>query len=380
MRQKNVIKRNSTYIPLDLWTQNHDGEKIEVYQAYNEIDEAMFIVERIRNLSLNGRYPFSGFAVLYRTNAQSRNIEEIFLKEGIPYRLIGGLRFYARKEIKDLIAYLRVIHNPKDTVSWERIINTPPRGLGKKAVEKFKAAGWDLDMVSEISKLPIKKWVESVSPLSPLDLLEDVIAHTGYIDWLNDGTEENLYRIENIKELKSVASLFTDLSEFLENVALIESSDKPSSESKEGVTLMTIHSAKGLEFPVIFLVGMEEGLFPHARSILELSEMEEERRLCYVAITRAKERLYLTFAKSRLYFGSVQTNIVSRFIMEVPEEFLEFSQGSFRNDAAGGGYGEERTAGSNGGGGKSYLSGKSKAKRDIESFLDGLELEQRDFD
>ncbi len=320
---KNLIGKNSTHIPLDLWTKNRQGEKIRVYSAQNEIDESAFVVEEIKNGISSNHLSFSDFAVLYRTNAQSRNIEEMFIKEAIPYKLVGGVRFYSRKEIKDLIAYLRIIHNPKDTVSWERIINTPPRGLGKKAVEKLKETKWDLDKVSDVSKLPIKAWVASVANYTPLEILSDVIERTGYQEWLNDGTDESLYRIENIKELKSVASLFTNLSDFLENVSLIESSDKPSSEIKEAVTLMTAHAAKGLEFPVVFLVGMEEGLFPHSRSYLELNELEEERRLCYVAVTRAKEKVYITHTKSRLYFGNVQSNIISRFVLEIPETLLD---------------------------------------------------------
>lgn len=325
---KSLIKKNASHISLELWTQNNEGDRIAVYEAYNEVDEATFVVNEIKNKILSGKYSFSDFAVLYRTNAQSRNIEEAFIKEGIPYKLIGGLRFYSRKEIKDLIAYLRVIVNPKDTVSWERIINVPPRGLGKKAVEKFKEAKWDLDKITELTKLPFKEWVENHDKYTALETLENVIEKTGYITWLNDGSEENLYRIENIKELRSVASLFTDLNEFLENVALIESSDKPSSAETDGITLMTIHAAKGLEFPIVFLVGMEEGLFPHSRSLLDLQELEEERRLCYVAITRAKEKLNLTHTRSRLYFGNVQSNIVSRFLLELPEELLEMKFGT----------------------------------------------------
>ena len=247
----------------------------------------------------------------------------MLLKEGIPYQLVGGVRFYSRKEIKDLISYLRVIHNPSDSISWERIINTPPRGLGKKAVEKLKEEKWDIDKISQVTKLPFKEWVSQIETHTTPELLEDVISKTRYIEWPNDGTEENLYRIENIKELKSVASLFSNLSDFLENVSLIESTDKPRSEEKDAVTLMTVHAAKGLEFPVVFIMGMEEGLFPHSRSYLDLNELEEERRLCYVAITRAKEKLFLTHAKSRLYFGSTQSNIISRFIIEIPQELLE---------------------------------------------------------
>ncbi|OGC50555.1 hypothetical protein A2716_05115 [candidate division WWE3 bacterium RIFCSPHIGHO2_01_FULL_40_23] len=320
---RNLITKNSTHVPLNLWTKNKEGQKVKVYEAFDHIDEALFIAQEIKNEIIKGGLSFADIAVLYRTNAQSRNIEEMLLKEGIPYKLVGGVRFYSRKEIKDLISYLRVIHNPSDSISWERIINTPPRGLGKKAVEKLKEEKWDIDKISQVTKLPFKEWVSQIETHTTPELLEDVISKTRYIEWLNDGTEENLYRIENIKELKSVASLFSNLSDFLENVSLIESTDKPRSEEKDAVTLMTVHAAKGLEFPVVFIMGMEEGLFPHSRSYLDLNELEEERRLCYVAITRAKEKLFLTHAKSRLYFGSTQSNIISRFIIEIPQELLE---------------------------------------------------------
>ena len=320
---KNVIKKNSSHIPLDLWTQNSDGEKVKVYQLLNEVEEAMIVVEEIKNTIRSNSKSFSDFAVLYRTNAQSRNIEELFIKEGIPYKLVGGVRFYGRKEIRDLISYLKVIHNPKDSVAWERVINTPARGLGKKAVEKLKELNWDVVAISNLTHLPFEAWVKNNKTLTPLELLEEVLEKTKYVEWLDDKTDESLYRIENVKELKSVASLFSDLSEFLENVSLIESADRPKGENADAVTLMTVHASKGLEFPVLFIIGLEEGIFPHSRSYLELNELEEERRLCYVALTRAKEKLYLTCTKSRLYFGSVQSNIVSRFISEIPNEFLD---------------------------------------------------------
>ncbi len=326
---KNVIKKNANHIALDLWTENSEGEKIQSYQAMNEIDESGFVVEEIKNQIMSGKYGFSDFAVLYRTNAQSRNIEEAFLREGIPYKLVGGVRFYSRKEIKDLISYLKVIHNPFDSVSWERIINTPPRGIGKKGFEKIRDAKLDLDLIEDASKLPIKEWIKAIETHTTLELLESVLEKTKYTEWLNDGSDEAMYRIENIKELKSVASLFSNLGDFLENVALIESTDKPSNDQqKEAITLMTIHSAKGLEFKVVFIIGMEEGLFPHSRSVLELSELEEERRLCYVAITRAKDKLYMTYARARLYFGQIQSNIVSRFMMEIPEKLLNIRAGN----------------------------------------------------
>jgi DNA helicase-2/ATP-dependent DNA helicase PcrA len=320
---KNVIKNNSTHIPLDLWTENKGGEKIVVYSGGTDREEVAFVISEITNQLLTGK-SFSDIAVLYRTNAQSRNMEEALIKNNIPYRIFGGVRFYSRKEIKDIVAFLRVIHNPKDSVSWKRIVNTPPRGVGQKSVEKLKDRKWDLDEIEKVSKLPIKKWIDSKSSLSTLELMEDVLADTGYIKWLDDGTPEALSRIENIKELKSVASLFVELSEFLENVSLIENSERPSQSNNEGVTLLTAHASKGLEFPIVFIIGMEEGLFPHSQSVGEQQELEEERRLCYVAITRAKERVFITNAKSRLYFGNIQANLPSRFLSEIPKELMDF--------------------------------------------------------
>jgi DNA helicase-2/ATP-dependent DNA helicase PcrA len=224
---------------------------------------------------------------------------------------------------------LRVVHNPKDSVAWERIINVPPRGIGQKSVEKLKSVGWDLGEIEIRSSIPISVWVEMLKTLSTLELMEKILDDTRYIDYLNDGSDEGLDRIENIQELKSVASQFVNLGDFLENVALIESSSKPNTNDFNAVNLMTVHASKGLEFPYVFLIGMEEGLFPHTQSLGELMELEEERRLCYVAITRAMERLYLTNAKSRLYFGNIQSNIPSRFLSEIPESLIEFRGSKF---------------------------------------------------
>jgi len=252
-------------------------------------------------------------------------MEESLIRANIPYKIIGGLRFYARKEIKDIVAYLRVIHNPKDSVSWERIINVPPKGLGQKAVENLKKNKWDLNEIADKTKLPFLEWATKKEELSTLELMQDILDKTGYTTWLNDGSDENKQRIENIEELKSVASQFVELGAFLENVALIESSDKPSSTNLINVvTLMTIHASKGLEFSVVFIVGMEEGLFPHTQSLIDPDELEEERRLCYVAMTRAKERLYITFARQRLYLGERATHLPSRFLDEIPKHLLDF--------------------------------------------------------
>jgi len=348
---KNVIKSNSSHIPLDLWTQNGKGEKIISFTADNEKEEAEFVVGQIMEEVSKGR-ECEDISVLYRTNAQSRNMEESLIRNNIPYKIVGGQRFYSRKEIKDVISYLKVIHNPKDSVSWERIINVPTRGIGKKSVEELKNGGWDLVSIENKTKLPIHKWANVKDDLATLELLDDVLLHTEYIKWLEDGSEENLYRIENIKELRSVASQFTNLADFLENVALIESSDKPGNLNKNAITLMTIHASKGLEFPIVFMIGMEEGLFPHTQSLMELVQIEEERRLCYVAITRAMEKVFLTNARSRLYFGSIQNNFPSRFVSEIPSNLIEF---------------------------KGYYKQKSAPRQGNDDYLDDLELTRKSF-
>jgi len=309
-----VIKHNRSHPILKLWTKNPEGEKVGLYQAQNELDEAQFIVEIINKAccSAVNRMPstLGDYAVLYRTNAQSRVIEEAFLHAGLPYVLVGGVSFYARKEIKDILAYLRLLVNPKDLVSYKRIIK-----LGKRRMEKFLAFS---------KKTGLKN-------LTTLETMDKVIEVTNYLDLYDPKVEEDLYRLENIKELRSVATEFPALDEFLQNIALVQQEYLPTEATKAragprkdgGVTLMTAHAAKGLEFPVVFMVGMEEGLFPHSRSLMEASEIEEERRLCYVGMTRAKEKLYLTCTRRRLYFGQRTANPVSRFIGHIPENLLE---------------------------------------------------------
>jgi len=270
---KNVIKHNSSYIPLDLWTDQGGGEKITNFTGLSEFEEAQFVAGKVLQKNQEG-IPYKEIAVLYRTNAQSRNLEEHFIKNNIPYKIVGGLRFYSRKEIKDVIAYLRVIHNPKDSVSWERIINVPPRKIGQKSVEVLKETSWDLDSIEQKSGLPVTKWLKEREIKSTLELMDMLLEDTGYIKWLDDGSDEGKFRTENIKELRSVAQQFVNLEDFLENVALIESSNKANPDIYDSVTLMTVHASKGLEFPVVFVIGMEEGLFPHANSIMEKDEME----------------------------------------------------------------------------------------------------------
>jgi DNA helicase-2/ATP-dependent DNA helicase PcrA len=319
---KTIIKNNSSHIHLDLWTDNGAGEKIINYTGASEYEEAQYVVERIIEKRQEG-YAYDEMAVLYRTNAQSRNLEEHFIKNNVPYKIVGGIRFYSRREVKDVIAYLRVVYNPRDVISWERIINVPRRGMGQKSTEKLKEKDWDLGEIESQAELPISKWLEQKEDLSTMELMDLILQDTKYLAWLDDGSEEGKMRVENIKELRSVAQQFVDLAAFLENVALIESSNKANPEQYHAVTLMTAHASKGLEFPIVFIIGMEEGLFPHSNSLMEKEELEEERRLCYVAITRAKEQIYLTRAYNRLYFGSRQNNMPSRFLLEIPEELLE---------------------------------------------------------
>jgi len=287
-----VISKNKSHPILKLWTNQDGGERIFLYEARNEQDEALFILSQIGP-------SLSDYAVLYRTNAQSRVLEEAFLHAGVAYTLVGGTRFYERKEIKDVLAYLRLVHNPKDTVSYKRI-----EKLGKGRLQKF---------------LELEPSHQNLATLAILDKVLDV---TSYLELFDDEDEEDLARLENIKELRSVAQEFPILFEFLENVALVEKESKKTA-TGGSVTLMTLHAAKGLEFSTVFMVGMEEGLFPHSRSLMDNSEMEEERRLCYVGITRAKEKLFLTYARRRLFFGTHSSNMISRFVADIPEHLLE---------------------------------------------------------
>jgi len=313
-----VISKNRTHPILKLWTENGSGTNTIVYEAKDEVDEAAFIIRMIERYKDTG-HNYQDFVVLYRTNAQSRVLEEELLRAAIPYRLVGGTRFYERKEVKDMLAYLRLITNPKDKVSYRRVVNTPPRGIGPAQI---KSGGPKLQHFEDLLK-ELRQKSEGLTALQILDLVNGVV---GYIKWLDDGTLEGTSRIENVKELRSVAAEFPELGTFLENVALVEQEYMPDHPSKEiqenGITLMTMHAAKGLEFPIVFLVGLEEGLFPHSRALMDSNEMEEERRLAYVGITRAKKQLFLTYARQRLFFGQRTAGMVSRFISEIPENLL----------------------------------------------------------
>lgn len=299
-----VIAKNRSHPILKLWTTQTGGAKIKVAQTNNESEEALFLVKTIKDENL----PLSKVAVLYRTNAQSRSLEEVLLKSGIPYILVGGTRFYERKEIKDVLSYLRLLSNPQDSVSQKRI-----EKIGKGRANKF----WQYS--NEV--LP------NLDNYTTLDLLDQILEQTGYLETIDGEDPEDKYRVENVKELRSVAEQFPSLVEFLQNVALVESEyfagEKNKQANGEALTLMTLHQAKGLEFDYVFIVGMEEGLFPHSRALLDPSEMEEERRLCYVGITRAKQKLYLTYARRRLYFGTRSNNLISRFLMDLPEKLID---------------------------------------------------------
>jgi DNA helicase-2/ATP-dependent DNA helicase PcrA len=302
-----VISKNSSHPILKLWTQKDKGARVTLYEARNEQDEATFLIQTI----LQSGRPFTDFAVLYRTNAQSRVLEEAMLHAGVPYALVGGTRFYERKEIKDVLSYLRLIANPKDGVSFKRA-----EKLGKTRYAKF---------LTFADSLKDQKLVD----FTTLELLDKILDVTTYLDLYDANVEEEAYRLENIKELRSVAAEFSLLTDFLETVTLIEQQYEPEARKDDAtphnaVTLMTMHAAKGLEFPIVFMVGMEEGLFPHSRSLMERDELEEERRLCYVGLTRAKELVYVTFANRRMYFGSRMQNTPSRFIADIPQHALDY--------------------------------------------------------
>ena len=349
-----VIKNNEVKYKKELWTQNEEGNLPKVYQADNEYDEASYIVEQIEHLKREEYYKYQDFAILYRMNTQSRAIEDILRRENIPYKIIGGLKFYERKEIKDIIAYLRLIQNSNDNLSLRRIINEPKRGIGKTSLDKIEALSNETEIpMYEIIKradefglnrvfLNSREFVNAIEELKakkdemPIsELIKETLKKTGYTKALqNENTIEAENRIENLDEFLTVAIEFEEqeaengLREFLEGITLSSDIDDLD-EDADYVTLMTLHSAKGLEFPVVFLVGMEEGIFPGYKSISEPKELEEERRLCYVGITRAKEHLFLTCSKQRTIFGSTSYNQVSRFLKEIPEDLLEGYEEAF---------------------------------------------------
>jgi len=328
-----VIENNKLRIPKTLITNRVGGDKICLFCAEDEKKEARFVVCEIKNL-LNAGVPLEEIAVLYRTNAQSRAIEEAFLESKLPYRVIGGTRFYERREIKDIVAYLRVIQNPKDIMSKKRVLNVPPRGIGKvlalKILGNINEFGAKEGQKRDKFEKLIKSLRNQAKYISARDIIKEIIRKTDYRAYIDDGTEKGLSRWENIRELLGVAQKFDSLDAFLEYVALHSANEANNMNKNAGVSLMTMHAAKGLEFGAVFIAGFEEGLFPHSLSF-DAESMEEERRLCYVAITRAKTRLYITLAAQRLIFGERTSNMPSRFIKEIPAYLVE-QFGNFENE------------------------------------------------
>lgn len=330
-----VIKNNSEGKKLNLWSSKRDGELIDYIRCEDEIKEANFVINKIKDLISNG-YKYSDIAVLYRTNAQSRVVEDAFVRNNIPHNIIGSYYFYNRKEIKDLIAYLKLIYNPFDSVSLERIINVPKRGIGAKSIENLRKKATEnnismFDAIDSGKELEFKKMILKLQEFSLncnlSDLIEEILSTTGLrMEYEINKSLENEAKVENLNEFKTVALMFEesgiyDLQTFLENIALVSDRGQYNNDGDE-VSIMTLHSAKGLEFNVVFLLGMEEGLFPHNRSFDSLSNLEEERRLCYVGITRAKEKLYLLSARQRTIFGKTSGTIESRFIREINDDLI----------------------------------------------------------
>lgn len=353
-----VITKNQQRSDKKLWTDSGAGLPVQMLQVANERAEGEAIVRRVRAGFDSGKRKYSDYAVLYRTNSQSRSVEETFIHYGIPYRIIGGQRFYDRKEIKDLMAYVRLIYQPEDRASFMRIVNTPARGVGAKSVENFftwkqanKMTLYDaLSQVSECERLTdraikgiselgdmlasFRELFESETP--PAGILDSLVRRLDYLNYVNDGTPAGESKVENVKELVSVAQNYQEegLDTFLEEVSLVSDVDQADFEGN-AVTLMTLHAAKGLEFPVVFMVGLEETVFPHSRALYDQFEMEEERRLCYVGMTRAREELYMIYTVSRMLYGGVQHNPPSRFLSEVDANFKPAT-----SDAYGGAFGQ----------------------------------------
>ena len=342
-----IISKNEKRSNKELWTENGDGPGVTIEQVYNEIQEGEVIVREVNRLAVEEKRELYDFAVLYRTNAQSRSLEEAFLRNNLPYKIVGGTRFYERKEIKDVMSYLRFVYQSEDIISFNRIINLPPRGLGDKSLEKLiqyrntqQISLLDaLELASEVPGLTpravgsfelfatlIRGLKEPSEGMLTSQFVELVIKRSGYLDYLDDGTIQAAERVENVKELISVAQTYDELGleGFLEEISLISDIDNYSSDTN-AVTLMTLHAAKGLEFPVVFMAGMEENVFPHSRTQFDQAELEEERRLCYVGMTRAKQRLYLLHATSRLLYGQTSHNPPSRFLLDIPQELTKDS-------------------------------------------------------
>jgi DNA helicase-2/ATP-dependent DNA helicase PcrA len=349
-----IITKNAQRSDKKLWTSAGDGKPIQMVPVRNERSEGEAIVRRIQRAVDGGRV-YNHFAVLYRTNAQSRSIEEAFLHYGVPYRIVGGQRFYDRKEIKDVIAYVRLLFQPEDRVSFERIVNVPARGIGAKSIQNFiswqEASGQRLldalvnvQMCSDLTPkarkalnefgLILSDLREHLETSPPASLIDALLRRIDYMEFLDDRTPQGEARQENVRELLSVAKEYQDMGieGFLEEVSLVSDIETEQA-GGQAVTLMTLHAAKGLEFPVVFMAGMEETIMPHSRALYDQSEMEEERRLCYVGMTRAREELYMLYSSSRMLYGGVQHNPPSRFLSEIDGEFQQSSFGSFGQGA-----------------------------------------------
>lgn len=339
-----VIDKNKQRSKKKLWTADTSGQPVQLIESFNERAEAENIIRRVREQVDMRLRDYKDFAILYRTNAQSRALEEQFVRFGLPYKIVGGVRFYDRAEIKDIMAYLRLIYQPEDLVSFERVVNKPTRGIGAKSIESFiswrikqnltlsqaMASVQESDLTAR-AKAAIAEFNDIIVSLRTQSenvpvatLLEVLLKRIKYFDFIDDGSVQGESRSENVKELLSVAKGYSDfgLSSFLEEVALVSDIDSLD-DKNDAVTLMTLHAAKGLEFPVVFMVGMEESIFPHSRALYDQSEMEEERRLCYVGMTRAKQELYLSYADSRVLYGGVLHNPPSRFISDIDAEHVK---------------------------------------------------------
>ena len=321
-----MITQNEVRSDKHLFTSKSGGAPVSLVVAPSKEDEINFIIDEIESLSGGEGTKLKDFVILYRTNAQSRAFEELLVHRKVPYRIYGGLRFYERKEIKDILSYLSIMKNPADMVAFSRIVNTPPRKIGKVTLDKILQLG-DSEARAQIPKY--REFAQMIDDLRstikgrrPDEIIESVIYKTGYKKFLSDGSPESETRLENIEELKVAASNYKDLDSFLESVALVADIDAYN-ESDNILTLMTIHSAKGMEFPVVFITGLEEGLFPHANSVADQFELEEERRLFYVGMTRAMQRLYIAYSKIRLMYGRMEPQIPSRFVSELPDEHLD---------------------------------------------------------
>ena len=404
-----VIENNTGRKPKKLWTKNAAGAAITYYNAMDERDEARFVVEQAQMLIRSGKFTYGDMAVLYRTNTQSRVFEEMLIKSGISYSMVGGVKFYDRKEIRDVMAYLKLLYNPYDALSLQRIINVPKRGIGQTTINKLQdyanARGISLfEVITNAAAVPglSPRFIARLEEMSSLifdliaevdtvpveQLIDDVMHKTGYLEELQaERTPQSESRAENLQELISVAQDFLKdageektLARFLEHVALVSDIDDAQLDNDK-FTLMTLHSAKGLEFPVVFLAGMEEGLFPHSRSLMDDEQMEEERRLCYVGITRAKQILYLTGAKTRTIYGRTNYSVPSRFLAEIPEKLVrEYHRPSlvstgyrntdgYKNRGYGqGGYSDSGFGGSPQGGRSGY--GQSGYNRNSYSYDD----------